>query len=154
LDIVEIQSLLTELEQVLAGAEELRYRIQCELRKTSQAQAQPQKTTPATAAYRPSPPTAAPTATARAQLDTTTLKRNGPGFYAWTKEFGYTRQASDLGKAAGFPPRMLDWSKAQIDQVVEALEQLLGGEQPPSSTPATRSGRDHAPSPRNNGIPY
>ncbi len=142
----DVPRLLAELENVLATAEELRYRIKCELSSNpGQAQPQPQAQRQAQPAPRNTQPTKA-----ASKLDTTTLTRTGGGLWAWAKEFGYTRQVTDLGKAAGFPPRTVDWTGDQIDQVVDALEQLLDGAESPQAAHATvRSQR-----PRRNGKPY
>ena len=78
MDLIEMQSLLTELEQVLAGAEELRYRIQCELKKTGQEAPQSQqRQQPQSTARRGETP-AAPH-----NLDTSSLVRTGSGLWAW-----------------------------------------------------------------------
>jgi len=136
-----VQQLLAELETTLAAAEELRYRIQCELRQSGEKQ--PAKA--ATAAYQPAQQKTG-------TLDTSTLVRTGRGLWAWASEWGHTSHVTELGRAASFPARTVDWNDDQVNQVVDALEQLLCGAESAESALATaRSERPH----RNDSqIPY
>jgi hypothetical protein len=128
----EIAQLLAELETVLATAEEVRHRIHCAL------SAPGQRAQPAAHQPRQAPPPATTTTTA---LDTTNLIHTGRGLWAWAKETGHTDALVDLGKQAGFPARIVDWSPSQVDEAVGALEQLLAGTG--SIPPATAPKPDH-----------
>jgi len=114
-----ISELLNELEELLAQCEEVRYRLAHEL---SQDQDHAQ----------PAPQTAATTVrNNNGELATESLSRTGPGLWAWAKEFGHTTALTDLGRAAAFPRRMVDWDTQQVEQAVDALAQLVaGGSQP------------------------
>ena len=137
-----VRELLAELETTLAAAEELRYTIQCELKQPEQTHNQPK---PATAAYQPAQ-------VKTGTLDTASLVRTGRGLWAWAKEFGHTSHVTELGRAASFPARTVDWNEVQVKQVVDALEQLLCGAESAESALATA--RSEQPHRNDSQIPY
>jgi hypothetical protein len=123
--------LLAELETVLAEAEEIRYRILCAVRNTTPS-ASPQKQQVAT----PPKPAPAPAHEPEPapQLDTTGLVRSGRGLWAWAKQHEYADQLIVLGKAAAFPARIIDWSRDQVEEAIEALAILITHPAPARST--------------------
>ena len=126
-----ILGMLAELETVLAEAEELRYRILCAVRNTAQASTQNQ---PVAALPKPAP---APAPEPKPELDTSALVRSGRGLWAWAKENHHASQLIELGKAAAFPPRMVDWSREQVEEAIEALAILITQPAPTRSTAPT-----------------
>jgi len=147
----ELASLLAELENVLAQAEEIRYRIAANLGSTPRpSQPRPGPDTsaqrPNVGATRPGPDTSAQRPNVGATLDTTSLCPTGPGLWAWAKELGQTNAIAELGQAAGFPRRIVDWSPDQVEQAVDALAQLLaGGGQPTPHARPLRAPRGTKP---------
>lgn len=123
--------LLAELETVLAEAEEIRYRILCAVRNTTPS-ASPQNQQVAA----PQKPAAAPAPepTPTPQLDTSGLVKSGRGLWAWAKQHEYADQLIALGKAAAFPARIIDWSRDQVEEAIEALAMLITHPAPARST--------------------
>jgi len=131
--------LLAELETVLAEAEEIRYRILCAVRNNAPPAATQKQ--PVAAAPKPAP-APAPEPEPAPQLDTTGLVKSGRGLWAWAKQHEYAGQLIALGKAAAFPARMIDWSREQVEEAIEALAILITQPSPTRSTaptPATSS---------------
>ena len=126
--------LLAELETVLAEAEELRYRILCAVRNNARP-ASPQKQPVATQPK----PTPAPALEPKPvpQLDTSALVRSGRGLYAWAKDNHHADQLIALGKAAAFPAHIIDWSREQVEEAIEALAILITQPSPARNTAAT-----------------
>ena len=124
--------LLAELETVLAEAEELRYRILCAVRNNAAPPASPQKQ-PVAAPPKPSP-APAPEPEPAPQLDTTGLVKSGRGLWAWAKQHDYADQLIALGKAAAFPARIIDWSREQVEEAIEALAILITHPSPAHNT--------------------
>jgi len=142
----EILGLFAELENVLAEAEEIRYRILCVVRKNAPP-ASPQKQ-PVAAPPKPAP---APAPVPMPQLDTSALVRSGRGLWAWAKDNHHAEVLIQLGKAAGFPARMVDWSRDQVEEAIEALAILITQPSPARSTappPATSSAPKPSPARR------
>ncbi|HKM56137.1 MAG TPA: hypothetical protein VJY33_22205 [Isosphaeraceae bacterium] len=124
-----ILGMLSELETVLAEAEELRYRILCAVRNNATPPASPQKQPVAT---HPKPaPAPAPKPKPVPHLDTSALVR---GLWAWAKQHEYADQLIALGKAAAFPARIIDWSREQVEEAIEALAILVKQPSPARST--------------------
>jgi hypothetical protein len=134
-----VLGMLAELETVLAEAEELRYRILCAVRNNA-PQASTQKQ-PVAAPPKPAP-APAPEPKPAPQLDTNGLVKTGRGLWAWAKENQFADQLIALGKAAAFPPRMVDWTRDQVEEAIEALAILITHPSPAHNTvpsPATSS---------------
>jgi len=139
----DVISLLNDLEDTIATAEELRYRIVVALRSASPAPAQPQNSqahAPGEPGYIPrrerqqyaSP---APVAEGPPPIDTSTLRRTGPGLYAWAREFQLLKAITRIGEEAGFPSRIIAWSQDQVDKAIEALQQLAARRSAPNNCP-------------------
>lgn len=136
-----VLGMLAELETVLAEAEELRYRILCAVRNNATPTAgnnQPVAALPKTAP--------APAPEPKPELDTSALVRSGRGLFAWAKDNHYADQLIELGKAAAFPPRMVDWSRDQVEEAIEALAFLITHPTPAHNT-APRPAPTSAPKP-------
>ena len=137
----EAERLLAELETTIAAAEELRYRIKVALgihhAEASPAPDQapePGPEAPQRQARQPADP-ASQTGDSPAPWDTSNLTRTGRGLWAWLKARHPHRvaQVVEIGRAAGFPARMVEWTPAEVDQAVDALTELVAGEAPDAS---------------------
>jgi hypothetical protein len=146
-----VLGMLAELETVLAEAEELRYRILCAVRNNAPPAPPQKQPVPA-----PSKPAPAHAPVPPPPLDTTGLVKSGRGLWAWAKEHSHAAALIELGKAAGFPPRMVDWSPEEGDEAIEALAILITHPAPARSTAPTPAHvgpqADPRPSPPPRGV--
>jgi len=127
-----VPALLTELEDCLATAEELRYRLKVALRSIAVAPAQAAHGRPAPgspgdkpsrrARDQSSPP--APVAEGPPPIDTSTLKRSGPGLYAWAREYHVLKAITQIGEESGYPSRIIAWSRDQVEAAIDRLQDL------------------------------
>ena len=123
---LEAERLLAELETTIATAEELRYRIKVAI-GLHHAEAAP--------APGPEAPPRQARQTGDSPANTSNLTRTGRGLWAWLKARHphHVDQVVEIGRAAGFPARMVDWTPAEVDQAVAALAELVAGEAPDAS---------------------
>ncbi|MBV8077312.1 MAG: hypothetical protein JO284_12980 [Planctomycetaceae bacterium] len=135
-----LRDLLSELEQVLGLAEEVRYRAAAALAELAPPPATPLAPPPAA----DPPPDPIPTDLSDLRLDA-----GGRGLYAWLRQHcpGAVDPAAALGRQAGYPARLVAWSRDQAEAILTLLLRAQEGRaaEPPSPLPAAPA---PAPAPR------
>ena len=119
---------LSELEQVLGLAEEVRYRAAAAL-----AELAPPAVTPLAAPAADPTPDPLPT-----DLSDLRLEAGGRGLYAWLRQHcpGAVDRAAALGRQAGYPARLMAWSREQAEAILTLLLRAQEGAALPSPPPA------------------
>lgn len=117
----DAHDLLAELEVAIATVEEIRYRLAHELGA------------PGAAAAPPTPADQPPPTQSNPYHD---LAPTGRGAWAWAKEHDRVNQLAAIGARKRYPPRIVDWSPAQV---LAAAQELQRRERP---TTAREPGED------------